>query len=529
MRLTTFEDAKHSSRDLCLLGPPSVEFAPYGRVPGGRVRKDARQGTIDQDPEFIDFLESLTNPITKPATASSEADAASKTEEKVTVTPLIQYLRDKKANKGKEPTPAARTSKHSRQDSKDGKIEPSPEKKILAKAGREVTPSPEKKGRRESKVDRAAREAVKLLNKRAVANNDQTSPSSSSASSSVPPKDSAVPAPIAEKKRERGNASAAARILQRDLGLANPEGGRRGVRKETSDPSKSNTDSSATPPRQPATQPAAKQERRSARSLRTPGPDFAPASAKVNLPPSHNATRPASSTTPTQDSTPAHQTPTGPSALRSPAGPSNPNRANANALTPTLATTTRASPTPTATQAFLKHANASQGVTESLLQETFAAFGTVTKVEIDKKKGFAYVDFAEPEGLQKAMRASPVPVAQGNVVVLERKTGVLLQARNVRGGGGTVGRSGGGFVAGPRGARAGGRGRAGVVSGRGQVQSAIGVPPAPATAPATSPTSATAPTSVAAPASVAAPVAANTSASALTPAPATDVPPTNTA
>lgn len=516
VRLTIFEDAKHSSRDLCLLGPPSVEFAPYGRVPGGRVRKDARQGTIDQDPEFIDFLESLTNPISKLVTSTSEVDAAGKKEDKVTVTPLIQYLRDKKANKGKEPTPAARASKHARQDSKDGKIAPSPEKKILGKAGQEVTSSPEKKGRRESKLDRVAKEAVKLLNKRAVANNDQTNPSNSNATSADPPKNNAAPGPVAERKRERGNASAAARILQRDLGLANPGGGRRGARREISEPSKSNT---GPPPRQPAAQPAAKQERRAARSLRTPGPGFSPAPAKVNLPPSNAPTGPASSTTPSQDSITASQPPTGPSASRSSAGSSTPNRTNNTPLAPSVTTPTRASLTPTATQAFLKHANASQGVTEPLLQEIFAAFGNVTKVEIDKKKGFAYVDFAEPEGLQKAMGASPVPVAQSNVVVLERKTGVSLQARNVRGGGGTVGRGGGALVSGPRSVRGGGgRVRPGVVSGRGSIQSVLGVPPAPSpthvpapgAAPAAAPVLAPTPGSPPAPTAAAAAPVANT-------------------
>jgi regulator of nonsense transcripts 3 len=60
-------------------------------------------------------------------------------------------------------------------------------------------------------------------------------------------------------------------------------------------------------------------------------------------------------------------------------------------------------------------------VTEALLETAFGAFGAVTKVEIDKKKGFGYVDFADPESLQKAMAASPVTVAQSQVVVLERK------------------------------------------------------------------------------------------------------------
>lgn len=49
------------------------------------------------------------------------------------------------------------------------------------------------------------------------------------------------------------------------------------------------------------------------------------------------------------------------------------------------------------------------------------SFGSVTFVEIDKRKGFAYVDFADHEGLVKAITASPISIAQGSVQVLERK------------------------------------------------------------------------------------------------------------
>jgi len=48
-------------------------------------------------------------------------------------------------------------------------------------------------------------------------------------------------------------------------------------------------------------------------------------------------------------------------------------------------------------------------------------FGSVLFVEIDKRKGFAYVDFASQDSLAKAIAASPVSVAQGAVQVLERK------------------------------------------------------------------------------------------------------------
>ena len=414
-------------------------------------------------------------------------------EDKATITPLIQYLRDKKANKGKEATPAAKAPKHARHDSKESKIEPSPEKKVLAKTGKDATPSPDKKGRRESRVDRAAKEAVKLLNKRAVALNEKTSPGNSVTVSSVSPKDNPAPAPASEKRRERGNASAAARILQRDLGLGGPIGGRRGARRETSDISKSATDLSAPTSGQLAAPPSSKQERRIIRSMRTPGPEFSPTLAKVNLPPSNAPSGPSTSAAAAQDSIPSLQAPTGPSASRSPAAPNTPTRPNTSTLSPAGGVPTRVAASPTATQAFLKHANASQGVTEPLLQEAFASFGTVTKIEIDKKKGFAYVDFAEPEGLQKAMQASPIPVAQGNVVVLERKTGPVLQARNTRGGG-MMGRGGVGYASVGRAARGVGRGRGAVMRGGGTVQSAASLSTAASiTASAPTPSQATAP------------------------------------
>ncbi len=45
-----------------LIAPPAVEFAIYKKLPGAKKRSDARQGTIDQDPDFMAFLESLANP-----------------------------------------------------------------------------------------------------------------------------------------------------------------------------------------------------------------------------------------------------------------------------------------------------------------------------------------------------------------------------------------------------------------------------------------------------------------------------------
>lgn len=459
IRSTAFNDTQGSSKDPALLGPPTVEFAPFGRTPNSKVRKDARQGTIDQDPEFIEFLEGLTNPIQKATTVDQENDASAKSKEKVTTTPLIQYLRDKKANKGKEASSPAKGSKHTRQDSKDGKGSSSSEKKTPPKPA--TISSPDKRSAQVIKVENAARDAVKVLNKQATNNKKPASPPVV-----VPPTvASTSPAPLAEKKRERGNVSAAARILQRDLGLGGGQGrgGRGGRRGGSVTPAKADATPSTSQAQTeaPKTIIATPPEKSQTITQKVTPPETAPQSANSR----EDATSPQSQT-PSSTAVP----PTGPAATRNNAKPSPQLRAG---KTPPAKTTPTASRTPivspTATQAFLKHANPSQGITEPLLEETFSGFGTVTKVEIDKKKGFAYIDFAEPDGLQKAMEASPVKVAQGQVVVLERKSGPTLQARNTRGGPAMAGNRGGSVPMGPRGGR-GGSMRRGGGPGRPQVK-----------------------------------------------------------
>ncbi|KAL6719530.1 hypothetical protein ACLMJK_003771 [Lecanora helva] len=426
IRNTTFTDAKGTSKDSTLLGTPSVEFAPYGRVPNGRPRKDARQGTIDQDPEFIDFLESLTNPITKTTNVDQENEVAGKSKEKVTTTPLVQFLKDKKANKGKENAVSQKGAKHARQDPKDVKS-PNPTDNKSA-TGTSVISSPKKRSAQAVKVEQAARDAVKVLNKQAAnMNKGPAAPTASPGgngvkSPNVTPNNTANSV-LADKKRERGSASAAAKILQRDLGLGNAggRGGRRGtppnvVRAAATSPATANKQENTSP-----------QGARLSVTASTPSPTVLGADTTAKAP-SGPAASPATKTS-------------GPA----PNSPSTPN--------PSLA-----KPASTATQAFLKHANPSQGITELLLEEAFTDFGKINKVEIDKKKGFAYVDFTEPESLQKAIKASPIKVAQGQVVVLERKTGANLQARNVRGGSPMMGHGGGGMPVGGRGGTIRGRG-----------------------------------------------------------------------
>ncbi|KAJ6105035.1 hypothetical protein N7486_003724 [Penicillium sp. IBT 16267x] len=370
VRQTSFQDARATSHDPILLGPPSLEFAPYAKIPGSRVRKDARQGTIDQDADFITFLESLTQPITKPGPADTFESEEKKTA--VLTTPLVQFIKDKKASKAKEAA-ASKSSKHSRSE-KEPKEKV--QKKLLQRADKESSAVlVEKKGR----GDKATKESTKAAKQAASTNKPGRG------STANTPKET-TPAP--ERKRERGTVTAATKILQRDLGIS-PAGGRRrgkGANDTGSSKNDSSRDSSVPAPEGTKKESAAKAAKNAPSG----------SSSKVK--------KDTDSTTKATDGVPPPTSNTAPP--KSNKGPkSKPS----------------APPASLATQAFLKHANPSQGVTEALLEMAFGAFGTVTKVEIDKKKGFGYVDFANPESLQQAMAASPVTVAQSQVVVLERK------------------------------------------------------------------------------------------------------------
>jgi regulator of nonsense transcripts 3 len=377
-------DARNTANDPILLGPPTLEFAPYAKIPGSRVRKDARQGTIDQDPEFILFLESLTQPITRSGPLESAADGEDK-KEAITTTPLVQYIKEKKANKAKE---AASKSSRSRSE-REPKSDKVQSKKLLQRPEKEASqPASAEKTEKRSRTDKATKEAVKAANKQAA--NVASKQAAKAATAQNSPKEPTQPA--AERKRERGNVAAVGKILQRDLGLAPSSNRRRGGRGAAADGG-GRTDQAASPSEAAKDTPTKSprgglaQDNKMKRS-NTPQPSETPNSQR------------------SETSTPAPATST----------PKAPRSRGKQASAPTPPT-----PASTATQAFLKHANPSQGVTEPLLETAFAPFGKVLKVEIDKKKGFGYVDFAEPVGLQKAIAASPVTVAQSQVVVLERK------------------------------------------------------------------------------------------------------------
>ncbi|TIA73020.1 hypothetical protein E3P91_01683 [Wallemia ichthyophaga] len=72
----------------------SVEYAPFQKTPAARHKVDDRQGTIDQDGDFLSFLQSLQATPTKP---DFEANwIASRAAEKPKTTPLLLHLAQRK-------------------------------------------------------------------------------------------------------------------------------------------------------------------------------------------------------------------------------------------------------------------------------------------------------------------------------------------------------------------------------------------------------------------------------------------------
>ncbi len=387
-----FHDAKNTSKDPCLLGPPSLEFAPYGRVPGSRVRKDGRQGTIDQDPEFIDFLQCLTEPVTRSNAGGEVAEGIDTKPAKATTTPLVEYLKEKKANKGKESATPKPSKPQSKSEAKDTKAEKIDSKKVSL-VRKEAHRSPEK-----TKVlEKATPEAVKATKKPMAAvkgKSDASEPTSS------PSKAPTTPPTTVKRERERGSVSVAAKILQRDLGLTPARGDRRNLRGAGL---ATKSAAEAEPERKAVPKPST-----------VPSSDTAPRTTATNTTPTQASTAPANAilAAPTGPRTTKTPMPTSQTVNRPVSAPSGP---------PSRPTP---SPTPSARSAFLKHANFSQGVTEESLYTAFCKFGAVTRCEIDRKKGFGYVDFEDAESLKKAMLASPVKVGDkgGQVVVLENKS-----------------------------------------------------------------------------------------------------------
>ena len=457
---STWDDAKRTMNDSALVGPPYVEIAQFQKIPTAKKRTDPRQGTIDQDPEFQAFLQSLTQPTpTKEHESEQASEEAAAEDMKVTTTPLVQYLKEKKAIKAKEAA-NAKSAKHTRQESQSGKLKGTTEdsKKKSKDAKTDKSERQSEKEKDKDKEKDKPKEPVKLLTKKAATQEaaEVAKTVAAQVASSKPAEESAAP------KSRRAGIAAAAKILQRDLGLSPGSAHRRArqdaakaeaaTKSDSGKDSKENKESvpitsaaeaSASSPRPstPTTTKASAAEgsRRSRNKTSKQIPSKEDAKSKGGES-SNAATKPSAQSQPTpvilkrkdkepNSSTAALPTPATTSAAAAstptPTGPKPASGKSTSSKQGASASQKKSSSqivvTAGATRAFLKHVNPSQGVTEALLKQAMEIFGTVTHIEIEKRKGFAYVDFSDHESLVKAIAGSPITVAQGNIQILERK------------------------------------------------------------------------------------------------------------
>lgn len=456
--------------------PPVIGFAPNQRTTlHTKPRSDNRQGTIDQEPDFQAFLEEQTQAIARPAPIDS-ASLDHEKPEKVVVrtTPLIEHIREKKANKAK----AAESSKgdkkdgkgHARNESKSDVVPEKPAKEIKSQPAKEMRNQGTMKEpkNQQQKVEQASKDAVKAVNKQVASKQQQnqqipaspqqpasknqanqpqakgkkTSPSAAQSArapqtaqitkiqNSTPTKPTAIAQspkaaapgdvgggiggkqPTPRAPRQRGSADGAKKMLQKDLAAIQ---------------SKNTPTAAAKRPATPSTS-----MKPTAASDRPATPNMTPAPASSSLPPPISG--------------PAHvlqkqtrKPPTAPKAQSQP-------KQQPHQQQP--------SNTGSTTKAYLKHANPSQGMSDNLIQQVLSQFGEVTKVAIDPRKGTAIASFKDPEGLKKALAAKKVPVANGSVEILEWKDRPAGNSGGSRSGGSRGGRGG----AGARGGRGGNAG-----------------------------------------------------------------------
>lgn len=457
-----WQDAKDTFNDPCLRAPPELVVAEFGKVAAGKARIDPRQGTIDTDPTYMAFLQQLTEPITSIRDAELGADDdAAKDKPKVTSTPLVTFIKEKKEAKAKEAAAAKSAKQHARQESSGvGKNKNDDDSKKKGK-GKE-SKSSEKPEKASDKGKEKDKQPVKIMTKKAA--QQEAAEAANAVADRIAASKEAEDSGAVPKSRRAGIA-AAAKLLQRDLGLS-PGSAHRRARQDAAKADTTTKPEPAKAPEKEEDKPKEKEkgkEREKDRKGKNAekeeaavptGPKVqstegsrrsrgkgkaAPATEPSKGKPAAEASKPttgpiillkkentkkdeatpansASTTIPAQNST-SNATPTPPTGPKAASGGKGAASSKANQSQKKGAAQTATG----ASRAFVKHANPSQGVTEALLKQAMEAFGTVTFVEIDKRKGFAYVDFGDQAALAKAIAASPVSIAQGTVQVLERK------------------------------------------------------------------------------------------------------------
>lgn len=424
VRAATWEDAKGSFTNSCLVGPPILEHSIYKKVPLNKKRGDSRQGTIDQDPEFMAFLEELANP--PGPNANGDADDAD-VDQKVTTTPLVEFLKEKKAAKSKE---AANKKREAKNKAAAAKEEESSKKR--SKDGKEA------KG---DKSDKTTKEPVKILSKKAAtaAAAASTGDNGKKGTTKNAPEATTTSTTEDAPKSRRAGIAAAAKILQREQGLS-PGTAHRKARQEASKPEATaakssgsgkakagaggtaSTEAEATDANKsrPST-PTGKQQntrKRGGKGAEKKAAAETPAPVPTILkPPTILKKKPEEAPKPAGDAA----APATPAATPAPANAKPAAQANAKSGAKSGSGKKQATIIQDGTRGFVRHVNSSQGITDATLREALSAFGTVTAIDVDKRKAFAYVDFSDAEALTKAIAASPITVAQGTVSVMERK------------------------------------------------------------------------------------------------------------
>lgn len=456
VRSAVWEDAKGTYNSPTLLGSPYVERAIYKKIPIAKPKKDPKEGTIDEDDEWQKFLISLTqDPDAKKADTETAAgdSTAPESVSKPQLTPLVAHILENKANKAKEAA-NAKSRKHTRQDSQGkgkGTATTSEESK---KKSRDKSDKPNATVRilKKQAATEAAAEAAKAVAKEIKAG--ATAPEGSSGRrrvggiSDILKRDLGLAGSSSRKSRQeaRQDAAAAAAVAKSTEADIKTKDGKGKANNPTPAVASSSTKPADRSP--PPTVPKAAAEKPS-RGGRRRGKDSKANEAKPGGTSEASAPAPAKPLAILQkkkdesesrggSTAPSPSAPTtikdaastakpigklaGSAAAQTP--PTGPKAGNAKGSpggNPQKKATASPAPGAGATRAFLKHANPSQGVTEALLKEAMGAFGGISAVEIDRRKGFAYVDFTDHNGLVKALAASPVTVANAAVQVLERK------------------------------------------------------------------------------------------------------------
>jgi regulator of nonsense transcripts 3 len=394
----------HKSPDLRHL-PPTLGFAPNQRMAlNVKARTDTRQGTIDQDPEFIRFLEAETQPISKPAALDTVGAEKEKVERVgATSTPLIEAIREKKANKAKAAA--------AKEEKRDGKSHAKTENKEVP-----VVEKPNKEARSAAaqKTETAAKEPAKAVNKHVASKQQQQQQRPASPQQSASTKGQPSPA---KSKRSATNAKGqSAAATQPAASSAAP----------TASATATAQTSSSTTPAAPRQRQKGNPEGLKKLFQKDLGIKPKPAAAAKETTPA--APKPKTETPTVSAATKAKE----PAQL--PSSKAQPNsKASAAAKSENQSA---ASASSSSHKAYLKHANPSQGMTEVLIQQALSQFGDVVSVTIDPRKGTAIALFKDAQGLQKAREAKRVTVASGNVEVHEFKD------RSAGSGGGSGNRGG---------------------------------------------------------------------------------------